>query len=458
LPPTQVAALPFLANLHIDARVLVFSFGLSILTGMIFGLAPAIQASRPQLASVLKEGGRNASAGSGHRLRTAFVVTEIALAVVLLVGSGLLLKSLFRLLNTNPGFNPENILTMSVVLPPTKYNNANSQNNFQDQLNQRIAALPGVTATGTVDILPLQTGNTTIVYVEGEPVPPPGQETEANVRVVSESYFQTMQVPLIEGRPFDAHDRSTTNPQPVIIGKTMADRLFKGRSALGHRLVYRNAQAPPVTIIGVASDVKITGLDQELRPVIYYSFAQNSSIFANLVIRTAADPAGLAATVRHEIQALEPQAAVFNVRPMPQLISATPGVFMRRFPATLMGIFAGLALLLAAIGIYGVVSDSVAQQTHHIGVRLALGARGADIFRMVLKEGFVLGSLGVGIGVAAAFALMRLISALLFGVQTHDASVFAIVAGTLFLITLLACYLPARRATKVDPLIALRYE
>jgi putative ABC transport system permease protein len=458
LPPTQVAALPFLANLHIDARILVFSFGLSILTGMIFGLAPAIQSSRPQLAGVLKEGGRNASAGSGHRLRTAFVVTEIALAVVLLVGSGLLLKSLFRLLNTNPGFNPENVLTMSVVLPATKYNNANSQNNFQDQLTQRIAALPGVTANGTVDILPLQAGNTTIVYVEGEPAPPPGQETEANVRVVSESYFQTLQVPFVEGRPFDPHDRATTNPEPVIIGKTMADRLFKGRSAIGRRLVYRSAQAPPMTIIGVVSDVKITGLDQELRPVIYYSFPQNSSIFANLVIRTASEPTALAATVRHEIQALEPQAAVFNVRPMPQLISATPAAFMRRFPATLMGIFAGLALLLAAIGIYGVVSDSVAQQTHHIGVRLALGARGADIFRMVLKEGFVLGSLGVGIGVVAAFALMRLISALLFGVQTHDASVFAIVAGTLFLITLLACYVPARRATKVDPLVALRYE
>jgi len=458
LPATQVATLPFLANVHIDARILVFSFGLSILTGMIFGLAPAIQSSKPQLAGVLKEGGRNASAGSGHRLRTAFVVTEIALAVVLLVGSGLLLKSLFRLLNTSPGFNPENILTMTVVLPATKYNDPSSQNNFQDQLNQRVAALPGVTATGTVDILPLQAGNTTIVYLEGEPLPPPGQETEANVRVVSESYFQTLQVPVIEGRPFDAHDRATTNPEPVIIGKTMADRLFKGRSALGRRLVYRSAQAPPMTIIGVVGDVKITGLDQELRPVIYYSFPQNSSTFANLVIRTTTEPTALAATVRHEIQALEPQAAVFNVRPMPQLISATPAAFMRRFPATLMGIFAGLALLLAAIGIYGVVSDSVAQQTHHIGVRLALGARGADIFRMVLKEGFVLGSLGVGIGVVAAFALMRLISALLFGVQTHDASVFAIVAGTLFLITLLACYLPARRATQVDPLVALRYE
>src|SRR6185437_10651828 len=323
LPQTQIAALPFLANLHIDARVLVFSFGLSILTGMIFGLAPAIQASKPQLATVLKEGGRNASAGSGHRLRTAFVITEIALAVVLLVGSGLLLKSLFRLLSTSPGVNAENILTMSVVLPPAKYNNANSQVNFQDQLTQRISALPGVTAAGTVDILPLQPGNTTVVYVEGEPLPPPGQETEANVRVVSESYFQTMQVPLVEGRAFDAHDRTTTNPEPVIIGKTMADRQFKGRSALGRHLVYRSAQAPPITIIGVASDVKITGLDQELRPVIYYSFPQNSSVFANLVIRTATEPTSLAATVRHEIQTLEPQAAVFNVRPMPQLISAT---------------------------------------------------------------------------------------------------------------------------------------
>src|ERR1051325_9541217 len=266
LPQNQIAALPFLANLHVDARILAFSFALSGLTGMVFGLAPAIQSSRPELTGVLKEGGRNASAGSGHRLRTALVVTEIALAVVLLVGSGLLLKSLFRLLNTSPGFDPQNVLTMTVVLPATKYNDPSSQNNFQDQLNQRVAALPGVTATGTVDILPLQPGNTTIVYVEGEPLPPPGQETEANVRVVSESYFQTLQVPVVEGRLFDPHDRTTTNPEPVIIGKTMADRLFKGRSAIGRHLVYRSAQATPMTIIGVVGDVQTTGLDQELRP------------------------------------------------------------------------------------------------------------------------------------------------------------------------------------------------
>jgi putative ABC transport system permease protein len=424
---------------------------------MFFGLAPAITASRPQLTGVLKEGGRNASAGSGHRLRTAFVVTEIALAVVLLVGSGLLLKSLFRLLNTSPGFNPENTLTMTVVLPATKYTEANNQINFQDQLSERISALPGVSANGTVNILPLQPGNTTRVYVEGEPVPPPGQELEANIRTVSDSYFQTLQVPLVEGRQFDSHDQPN-DPAVVIIGKTMADRLFNGRSAVGRRLKYAGVEAPPLTVVGVVGDIKITGLDQELRPVIYYPFRQNSSVFSNLVIRTTTDPNALAATVRREIQTLEPQAAVFNVQAMPQLISATPAAFIRRFPATLMGVFAGLALLLAAIGIYGVVSDSVAQQTHHIGVRMALGARGADIFRMVLKEGFVLGASGIGIGVIAAFGLMRLISALLFGVQTHDFSVFAIVTGTLFLITLLACYLPARRATKVDPLIALRYE
>jgi putative ABC transport system permease protein len=405
----------------------------------------------------LKEGGRNASAGSGHRLRTAFVVTEIALAVVLLVGSGLLLKSLFRLLNTSPGFNPENTLTMTVVLPATKYTEANNQINFQDQLSERISALPGVSANGTVNILPLQPGNTTRVYVEGEPVPPPGQELEANIRTVSDSYFQTLQVPLVEGRQFDSHDQPN-DPAVVIIGKTMADRLFNGRSAVGRRLKYAGVEAPPLTVVGVVGDIKITGLDQELRPVIYYPFRQNSSVFSNLVIRTTTDPNALAATVRREIQTLEPQAAVFNVQAMPQLISATPAAFIRRFPATLMGVFAGLALLLAAIGIYGVVSDSVAQQTHHIGVRMALGARGADIFRMVLKEGFVLGASGIGIGVIAAFGLMRLINALLFGVQTHDFSVFAIVTGTLFLITLLACYLPARRATKVDPLIALRYE
>ena len=211
-------------------------------------------------------------------------------------------------------------------------------------------------------------------------------------------------------------------------------------------------------IVGVVGDVKTTGLDQELRPVIYYAFRLNSSTFSNLVVRTNADSTALTASIRSSIQTLEPQAAVFNVQTMPELISATPAAFMRRFPATLVGVFAALALLLASIGIYGVVSDSVAQQTHYIGIRMALGARTADIVRMVLKEGLVLAAIGIGIGIATAFGLMRWISTLLFNVQTYDFSVFAIVTGSLFLVILFACYLPARRATKVDPLVALRYE
>jgi putative ABC transport system permease protein len=457
LPQNQIAALPFLANLHVDARMLIFSFALSVVTGMIFGLAPALQSSRPELTGVLKEGGRNASAGSGHRLRTALVVSEIALAVVLLVGSGLLLKSLFRLLQTSPGFNPQNILTMSVVLPAQKYTDANTQVLFNNQLCDRVAAVPGAASVGTVDKLPLQPGNTTTVYIDGEPVPPPGQELEANVRVISDNYFETLQVPLIEGRKFGSSEKPN-DPESVIIGRTMADRLFKGRSAVGRRLRYRGAELPPMTIVGVVGDVKITGLDQEPRPVIYFSFRQNPSIFSNLVVRTTADPSALATSIRASIQVLEPQAAVFNVQTMPDLISATPAAFMRRFPATLVGVFAALALLLASIGIYGVVSDSVAQQTHYIGIRMALGARTADIVRMVLKEGLVLAAIGIGIGILTAFGLMRWISTLLFNVQTHDFSVFAIVTSSLFVVILFACYLPARRATKVDPLVALRYE
>jgi putative ABC transport system permease protein len=280
---------------------------------------------------------------------------------------------------------------------------------------------------------------------------------EANIRVISDNYFQTLQVPLSEGRTFDAQDKPG-NPASVIIGKTMAARLFQGRSAVGHRLRYSGVEQPPMTIVGVAGDVKITGLDQELKPVIYFSFRQNPAIFSNLVVRTNADPKALTTAIRSTVQAIEPQAAIFNIQTMPDLISATPAAFMRRFPATLVGVFAALALLLASIGIYGVVSDSVAQQTHYIGVRLALGARTADIMRMVLKEGLVLAAIGIALGIATAFGLMRWISTLLFDVQTNDFSVFAIVITSLFAVILVACYLPARRATKVDPLVALRYE
>ena len=457
LPQNQLNAMPFLKTVGLDATILTFSFLLSLATGLFFGLAPALQSSRLDLNDVLKEGGRNASATASHRLRSAMVVSEIALAVVLLVGAGLMMKSLFRLLQTNVGFKTENLLTMGVVLPPAKYTEPNQLINFNDQIQERVRSLPGVSNAGAVDILPVNAGNTTRFYVDGDPVPEPGKEIEANSRVVSDTYFQTLGVPLLGGRMFDQRD-TPDKPGVVIIGKTIADRLFAGRDPVGKKLRYNAVQFPPVEIVGVVGDVKITGLDEAVKPVLYYPYRQSAGPFANLVVRTDGDPAALTAAVRNEIRNLEPDAAILNVNTMDQMIAQTPATFMRRFPALLISIFAFVALLLATIGIYGVVSYSVSQQTHYIGVRMALGASPSDILKMVLKQGLVLALAGVAIGVLAAFGLMRLLRTLLFEVSTNDITTFALVGGGLFVVALLACYLPARRATKVDPLVALRYE
>jgi len=457
LPQNQLNAMPFLKTLSLDAGILTFSFALSLVTGLVFGLAPALQSSRLDLNEVLKEGGRNMSAGAGHRLRSAMVVSEIALAVVLLVGAGLMMKSLLRLLQTNVGFKTENLLTMGMVLPPTKYTQANQLTSFSDQIQERVRSLPGVASAGTVDVLPLNGGNTTRFYIDGDPVPQPGKEIEANSRVVSDTYFQALGVPLIAGRMFDQRD-TPDKPNVIIIGKTIADRLFAGRDPVGRKIRYSSVQLDPVEIVGVVGDVKITGLDEAVKPVLYYPYRQNSGPFANLVVRTDGDPAALTASVRNEIRNLEPDAAILNVNTMDQMIAQTPASFMRRFPALLISIFAAVALLLASIGIYGVVSYSVSQQTHYIGVRMALGASPSDILRMILKQGLVLAVAGVVIGVVAALGLMRLLRTLLFEVSTNDVTTFATVSGALFVVALVACYLPARRATKVDPLVALRYE
>lgn len=457
LPDNQLNALPFLKTLRIDTRILAFSVGLSFLTGVVFGLAPALQSSRLDLNEVLKEGGRNTAGGAGHRLRNAMVITEIALAVVLLVGAGLMMKSLLRLLQANVGFKTDNLLTMTVIAPAGKYTDANRQLSFNEQLTQRIQSLPGVKGAGTVNILPINPGNTTRFNVEGDPVPPPGQEIEANIRNVNDSYFQALGISLLAGRMFDERDKADA-PGVAIIGKSLADRVFAGRDPIGRRINYTGSQGQPDLIVGVVPDVKITGLDEAIKPVIYYPFRQSSSISASLIVRTNSDPTALAASVRSEIRNLEPEVAIFNVRTMDEMISSSPASFMRRFPALLISIFAGIALLLASIGIYGVVSYSVSQQTHHIGVRMALGARPADILKMVLSQGLVLALVGVGVGVIAALGLTRLLGSLLYEVQANDPGTFAIVAGSLFVVALLACYFPARRATKVDPLVALRYE
>jgi putative ABC transport system permease protein len=457
LPDAQLNALPFLRSLQIDPRILAFAFGLSLLTGIISGLAPALQASKVDLLAALKEGGRTSTSAARQRLRGALVVTEIAMAVVLLVGAGLMMKSLLRLLKVDVGFNPQNVLTMTVALPGAKYSEAFRRIAFHDQLKERITALPGVESASTVNILPLIGGNTTRFMVEGDPVPAPGQEIEANFRVTGDGYFQTLGIPLIAGRFFDERDQADA-PGVVVISKTVADRVFSGRDPIGQKLSYGNANNPADLIVGVVGDVKITGLDDAIKPVLYYPYLQSGSTITNLVVRTSGDPAGLVNAVRNECRTLEPDVVLFGVRTIEEMINDAPAAFLRRFPAFLIGIFAAVALLLATVGIYGVVSYSVSQQSHDIGVRMALGARAADILKMVLRQGFTLALVGLAIGVLAALALTRLLRSLLFEVQTSDPVILGLVAVLLMIVALLACYIPARRATKVDPMIALRYE
>ncbi|MFN0088199.1 MAG: ABC transporter permease [Blastocatellia bacterium] len=457
LPETQLNAMPFLKSLRIDGVILGFAFALSLLTGIVFGLAPALQASRQDLHEMLKEGGRTSAGEGRQRLRGALVVTQIALAVVLLVGAGLMLKSLWRLMQVDIGFDPRNVLTMSVALPAGKYTEASRVLGFYDQLKDRIGSLPGVAGAGAIDRLPLLPGNTTRFVIDGEPAQPPGQETEANFRVADASYFQTIGVPLLHGRFFSDRDNADA-ARVVIINRTLADKMPGGRDPVGRRLAFPGFPDQTTEIVGVVGDVKITGLDQAVKPVLYVPFLRNAPLATSLVVRTLSDPAALANTVQDECRRLEPEIALFNVQTMQQLMGSTPAVFIRRFPTLLTGIFAAIALLLASIGIYGVVSYSVTRQVHEIGVRMALGARVWDILSMILMQGLSLAMLGVALGTVAALALMRLLRSLLHGVSPNDPATFALVASLLLFVSLLACWIPARRAARVDPMVALRYE
>lgn len=457
LPQNQLAAMPFFETLRLDPGILLFALALALLTGLVFGLAPALQASRLDLQVALKDGGRASGGVAGQRLRSALVGSEIALAVVLLVGAGLMMKSLLRLMQVNLGFDPTNVLTMTVVLPAGKYTDPNRMVAYYQQAQERLAALPGVTGAGAVSQLPLQPGNTTRFIIEGEPAPPPGQETEANIRVASANYFQALGIPLAQGRNFAESDKADAT-RVAIINQSLAEKLFGGRSAVGRRLLFPSFPNQSVEIVGVVGDVKTTGLDQAVRPVLYYPFTQNASIATNLVLRAKADAAAVANAARSECRALEPDVAIFNVQTMETLIAQTPAAFMRRAPAWLTGIFAGVALLLAALGVYGVVSYSVSQRTREIGVRMALGARGADILKLVLRQGLSLTLIGVGSGTVAALALTRWLDSLLYEVSARDPLTFALVIGALTLVSLLACYIPARRAAKVEPVVSLRHE
>ena len=451
-------ALIDLQAVNVNLPVLGFTLGLSLLTGIIFGLAPALEATRFDLQDSLKEGGKNVggSAGTAY-LRNVFVVTQVALALVLLVGAGLLLRSLNRLQAVDPGFNSQNLLTVRVSLPFGKYDSDQKRIDFFQQAMTQMRALPGVESVGAISFAPftgLYAG--TNVEIAGEPVPPPGQELKTGVCVTDANYFQTMQIPLLRGRMYTQQETIEMR-HVVVVNETFVKKNLNGEDPLGKRLIiYMKQQNDPTEIVGVVADHKHLGLDQAVEPMVYWPHAELAFGFMTMMLRTSGDPSALAPAVRGVIRNLDPQQPVGEISTMESLLSVS--VARARFSASLLAVFSIVALVMAAVGIYGVMSYTVLQRTHEIGVRMALGAQRADVLKLVLKKGIVLGVVGVAVGLAASFALTRLIATLLFEVTTTDKSTFAAVAIGLFLITLLACYVPARRATKVDPLKALRYE
>ena len=446
---------PGLDKIGIDGYVLGFTFLVAVLTGLFFGLAPALQLSKADLNHTLKDTGKGVPGGSrGGRLRGALVVTEIALALILLIGSGLLMKSFILMQRVDPGFNPDHLLTLRVILNRTSYPGNPQVTEFYSQLLERVKALPGAESVGLISTLPFSGNETdTDFLIEGRPAPPPNQEPTAWFNLVSPEYFKTMELPVIKGRSFTALDNEKS-PLVVIISETMARRYFPNEEPLGKRI----GRGPDRwrEIVGVVRDVKHFGLDADTPPTMYMPVRQVPGRAMTLVVRTNGDALSLAPSLRAQVWAGDRNLAIANFGTMKDLVSAS--IIQQRFILLLLACFAGLALLLAAVGIYGVMSYAVTQRTHEIGIRMALGASMGDVLKLIVRNGIALTLIGVAIGLALAFALTRLMTSLLFGVTPTDALTFAMVSGGLVLVALVACFIPARRATKVDPLVALRYE
>jgi putative ABC transport system permease protein len=445
------AQAPAPRRLEIDGRVLVFTLGLSLLTGLVIGLFPALQ-----ISSWAQNAGRTGSPGK-QRFRNALVVTQIALALVLLAGAALMIETLVRLRQIDPGFHPENRLTARVSLPYFRYADPQSRIRFFRQLLDSIEQLPGVRSAGGVFPLPFSDERQSIGFtIEGNPPSPPDQQPYANFRAVTPGYFRSMGIQLREGRLFTAADTPETE-RVAIVNETMAHTFWPDEDPIGRRMIIQSGVRVPSRIVGVVGDVRHAGLDAASGPeyyVPYFQRSQYTTLF--LVIHSGSDPAQLAGAIRSQVRALDPEQPLADVRAMENLVGAS--LAPRRFYLLLLGLFSGLALLLAAFGIYGVASYSAAQRTHEIGIRMALGAEPSRMLRLVLRQGAVLAASGVALGLALAAALTRVLATLLYGISATDPRIFAAVASILMLVALAACYLPARRATRIAPMEALRYE
>jgi putative ABC transport system permease protein len=450
---------PRLAEASADWRVLLFAAGASLLTGLLFGLAPALQASRYDLNESLKEGGRGV-AGGRSRVRSGLVVAEVALSLLLLAGAGLLVKSFARLQAVDPGFDPEGVMTMRVSLPGARYKEPARKAEFYASLLERLRALPGVEAAGATISLPLGGSNYLIgrAFIrEGRPETPE-EADNASYAVVTPDYFRAMRIPLRAGRAFDDRD-NMESAKVVVINEAFARKAFAGEDPLGKRIRIWRDEKFPREIVGVVGDTKPETLDAADAALQMYVPHRQDAAWGGLSLALrarGADADSLVRGVREEVRALDRELPVYDVKTLGKVVADTTAY--KRLTMFLMAGFACAALLLAGVGLYGVVSYSVAQRTHEIGVRLALGARGRDILGLVVRQGMLLTLAGLGLGLACAFALTRLISGLLYGVSATDPAVYVAVSLLLAAVALLACVLPARRASKVDPMVALRYE
>ena len=440
----------------------MFTGLVALLTGLIFGLAPATQTSNFNLNDTLKEGGRESGAGSrGHRIRALLVIGEVAISFILLIGAGLLINSFLHLRNLNPGFRTDHLLAMKVPLPEPKYPDKERRSAFFAELLRRVRNLPGVQSAAVASNLPLTyNGDSMPIGIEGRIDPPPDQRPDVILRVISPGYFNTMGIPVLKGRDFTERDKADS-PYAVVISEKTAHHFWPGENPIGKRLKPGSAtnDTPWREVIGVVKDVRQNDFVEQPKMQMYFSHEQiNTFIFAPnaLVVRTSVAPLSLAATVRNTVWTIDKDQPVSDIRSMEEIVSEA--VARQRFSMLLLGIFASLALVLAAVGIYGVMSYSVAQRTHEIGIRMALGAQKSDVLKLTVGQGLKLVSIGVAIGLLAALILTRVMSSLLFGISATDPATFVTISMVLVSVALLASYIPALRAMKVDPMFALRYQ